>query len=137
MRPWLVLVAVALACATLPTPTNPYEDAMAKEVLACHGAACRERYRDVVVFGRLESRLPEPSGGVLVVLDSSQKSHAVVPPDRTLACVLSGNDASRLYVDDRVTLRGVYSGRDPQGRLRIDPCVVLHSQSPPGFQGWH
>ena len=132
-----VFLLLVIGCATLPTPTNPYEDAMAKELLACRDVnACRDRYRDVVVFGRLESRSPDP-GGVLVVLDRSQRSHAIMPPDQTLACMLSGNDASRLYVDDRVTLRGVYSGRDAQGRLRLDPCVVLRSQSPPGFQGWH
>jgi hypothetical protein len=133
-----LLLLALLGCATLPTPVNPYEDAMAKELLACRDTqACRDRYRDVVVFGRLESRAPGPAGGVLIVLDSSQKSHALMPPEQTLACVLSEGDASRLYVNDRVTLRGAYSGRDPNGRLRLDSCVLLRSQSPPGFHGWH
>ena len=137
MRPLFLIAAVALGCATLPTPTNPYEDAMAKELLACHGAACRDRYRDVVVFGRLESRSIEPAGAVLAVIDASQRSRAVLPPEQTIGCVLSPEDAGNLTIDDRVTLRGAWAARDPGGRVRLDPCVILRDQHPPGFHGWH
>lgn len=150
MRVPVLLLGVALTgCATLQQlASNPYEDGVSREAVACFSAPganpveCEKRYANVTVRGRVAdiSHILVPGANkdsATVAVDSGP---ARDPSDTydlngSLTCSLPVDAVASFEVNDRITLRGALHPNPLGNGYFLSPCALVSIEHPPFSSG--